>query len=193
MGDNFSEFCIQFRQFILIGRAVFRIGSRVRRIFLCQHLRQHAGQLFRIDRGCPDVLVIFNLDAVTIVLIQILLSVIFIMNRHIFHIMLILAVNMLFCVVFFFTVNMVLWLMFFFTVSMIFRLMIVITRMNCSIRMNMRMSMIVRLSIFHALDDLLLHYIHAVHHRHDALRSGAFPEGIKHLRKPLFHRTAVAD
>ena len=181
MGDNFSEFCIQFRQFILIGRAVFRIGSRVRRIFLCQHLRQHAGQLFRIDRGCPDVLVIFNLDAVTIVLIQILLSVIFIMNRHIFHIMLILAVNMLFCVVFFFTV------------SMIFRLMIVITRMNCSIRMNMRMSMIVRLSIFHALDDLLLHYIHAVHHRHDALRSDAFPEGIKHLRKPLFHRTAVAD
>ena len=150
MGDNFSEFCIQFRQFILIGRAVFRIGSRVRRIFLCQHLRQHAGQLFRIDRRCPDVLVIFNLDAVTIVLIQILLSV-------------------------------------------IFRLMIVITCMNCSIRMNMRMSMIVRLSIFHALDDLLLHYIHAVHHRHDALRSGAFPEGIKHLRKPLFHRTAVAD
>ena len=139
------------------------------------------------------MLVIFNLDAVTIVLIQILLSVIFIMNRHIFHIMLILAVNMLFCVVFFFTVNMVLWLMFFFTVSMIFRLMIVITHMNCSIRMNMRMSMIVRLSIFHALDDLLLHYIHAVHHRHDALRSGAFPEGIKHLRKPLFHRTAVAD
>ena len=151
------------------------------------------------------MLVIFNLDAVTIVLIQILLSVIFIMNRHIFPIMLILAVNMLFCVVFFFTVNivlwlmffftvnMVLWLMFFFTVSMIFRLMIVITRMNCSIRMNMRMSMIVRLSIFHALDDLLLHYIHAVHHRHDALRSGAFPEGIKHLRKPLFHRAAVAD
>ena len=105
------------------------------------------------------MLVIFNLDAVPIHLLQILLSVLFIMNRHIFHIMLILAVNMLFCVVFFFTVNMVLWLMFFFTVSMIFRLMIVITRMNCSIRMNMRMSMIVRLSIFHALDDLLLHII----------------------------------
>jgi len=56
--------------------------------------------------------------------------------------MLFLAVNMLFCVVFFFTVNMVLWLMFFFTVSMIFRLVIVITRMNCSIRMAARTSSI---------------------------------------------------
>ena len=49
MGDNFSEFCIHLRQFILIGRAVFCIGNRVRWIFLFQHLRQHADQLF-LDR-----------------------------------------------------------------------------------------------------------------------------------------------
>ena len=71
--------------------------------------------------------------------------------------------------------------MFLFTVNMVFQLMSVIIRMNRPICMGMRMSMIMRFSVLHALDDLLLHHIHVVHHRHDALRPGSFLERVQHL------------